>query len=113
MAKQLVVLSGPDEGRVFNLGADVFLLGRNRATESQLIDANVSRVHCQVVPAGDQYALVDFDSVGGTFVNGKPIERHVLKSGDLIRIGNTRLQFVDDGAGSPAPAPAAPAGDPA
>jgi serine/threonine protein kinase len=115
MTKQLVVLSGPDEGRVFHLGADVFLLGRSRATESQLIDTNVSRVHCQVVPEGDQYALVDFDSVGGTFVNGKPIERHVLQPGDLIRIGSTRLQFVDDRAagGTPAPPAAAkPAGAP-
>lgn len=96
MTKQLVVLSGPDEGRVFNLGADVFLLGRSRATESQLIDANVARVHCQVVPEGDGYQLVDFDSEGGTFVNGKQIERHPLQNGDLVRIGGTRMQYVDD-----------------
>lgn len=96
MAKQLVVLSGPDEGRVFNLGSDVFLLGRSRATESQLIDATVARVHCQVVPEGDRYALVDFDSESGTFVNGKQVDRHPLVNGDLIRIGETRMQFVDD-----------------
>jgi serine/threonine protein kinase len=105
MAKQLVVLSGPDEGRLFNLGNDVFLLGRSRATESQLIDANVARVHCQVVPENDQYTIVDFDSEGGTFVNGKPVEKHVLQNGDLIRIGDTRLQYIDDrvpGAGGPA-----------
>jgi serine/threonine protein kinase len=113
MTKQLVVLAGPDEGRVFNLGADVFLLGRSRATESQLLDPNVSRVHCQVVPEGEQYALVDFDSVGGTFVNGKPIERHLLQNGDLVRIGGTRLQYVDDRVPGAAPAaPPAPPGAP-
>ncbi len=107
MAKQMVVLSGPDEGRVFNLGADVFLLGRSRATESQLIDPNVSRVHCQVIPEGEQYALVDFDSEGGTFVNGKAIERQILQNGDLIRIGSTRLQYVDDRVPGAAPPPSA------
>src|SRR5947209_15012601 len=105
MAKKLVVVAGPDEGRVFTLGGDALLLGRSRATEAQLIDPHVSRVHAQIIPEGDQFALVDFDSAGGTFVNGKTVAKHVLKAGDLVRIGNTHLQYIDDYI---APAPAAP-----
>jgi pSer/pThr/pTyr-binding forkhead associated (FHA) protein len=95
MAKRLIVLAGPDEGRVFAMKDEALLLGRSRATDSHLIDPLVSRVHCQVLPEGDQYVLVDFDSPGGTFVNGKRVERHMLQNGDLIRIGNTRLQYED------------------
>jgi hypothetical protein len=94
MAKKIIVLAGPDEGRVFILGTETMMFGRSRATESYLTDPHVSRVHCQVIPEGDQYVVVDFDSASGTFVNGKEVERHVLQSGDLIRIGGTHMQYV-------------------
>jgi serine/threonine protein kinase len=94
MAKKLLVLAGPDEGREFVLGAEPILVGRSRATLIHLTDPHISRVHCQVLPEGNQQVLVDFDSVSGTFVNGKEIDRHVLQAGDLVRIGATHMQFV-------------------
>jgi serine/threonine-protein kinase len=94
MSKKLIVLAGPDEGQVFTLGAEALMFGRSRATDTPLTDPHVSRVHCQVVPEGDGYAVVDFDSASGTFVNGKEVDRHVLQSGDLIRIGGTHMQYV-------------------
>ena len=98
MAKKLIVLAGPDEGRVFPLGTEPSLFGRSRATEGYLTDPHVSRVHCQVIPENDRYIVVDFDSGSGTFVNGREItDRHVLQSGDLIRIGATHMQFVVEG----------------
>ena len=101
MAKKLVVLVGPDEGRVVPIEEETLLIGRSRAAGVHLIDPHVSRVHCQVQTEKDQSVLVDFDSAGGTFVNGVAIEKHVLKAGDLIRIGATRLQFLEDYAGDP------------
>src|ERR1051325_5083656 len=105
MASKLIVLAGPDEGRVFNLGSEVMLLGRSRATDSPLTDPHCSRVHCQIVPEADKYIVVDFDSASGTFVNGKEVDRHILQAGDLIRIGSTHLQFVAEGAEGAAAAP--------
>src|SRR5262245_39590882 len=96
MAKQLVVLAGPDEGRVFHLGADALFLGRSRATESHLLDPHVSRIHCQVLQEGDGWFVADYDSAAGTFVNGKRVTKQALVPGDIIRIGNTRLQFAED-----------------
>lgn len=95
MGKRLEVLAGPDIGRSFPLGGDTVLIGRSRASEIQLIDSHVSRVHCQVQPEGERFILIDFDSAGGTFVNGKKISRHALMPGDILRIGQTRLQFFD------------------
>ncbi|HWY87499.1 MAG TPA: serine/threonine-protein kinase, partial [Gemmataceae bacterium] len=121
MPRKLIVLAGPDEGRSFVLGSDPLLLGRSRATESHLLDPHISRVHCQIQFEGDQFLLTDFDSAGGTFVNGKRTSRHALQPGDLIRIGNTRLQFIvePDDAGHPAAnvprhatSPGAPVGTP-
>jgi serine/threonine protein kinase len=94
MPTKLVVLAGPDEGRVFELGHDPLLLGRSRATGGHLLDSHVSRVHCQVQPEGNGFTVADFDSGGGTFVNGQRTSKHLLQPGDIIRIGNTRLQFI-------------------
>src|SRR5262245_30448329 len=105
MAKKLIVLAGPDEGMIFPLGNEVLLLGRSRATETHLTDPHVSRVHCQIQPEGSKYVIVDFDSASGTFVNGKETEKHTLKPGDLVRIGGTHLQYVEDGIETPAPIP--------
>jgi serine/threonine protein kinase len=99
MPNKLVVLAGPDEGRVFNLGSEVLLLGRSRATDSALIDPHISRVHCQVMPENGKHVVVDFESAGGTFVNGKQISRHLLQAGDLVRIGTTHMQFLEEQAG--------------
>ncbi len=111
MAKRLVVLAGPDEGRAYALENDTFLLGRSRATDTKLIDPHVSRVHCQIDKQGDQFVLSDFDSAGGTFVNGAKVSQHTLKVGDIIQIGATHLQVAEKAdAGKPAPSAAAPAG---
>ena len=45
--------------------------------------------------------IEDADSRNGTRVNGELIERHVLKHGDLIRVGTANFRYVD-----PASAPA-------
>src|ERR1700682_858939 len=98
MGNRLLVLAGPDEGKTFPLQpGEALLLGRSRATEARLIDPHVSRVHCQVQTDGAHATVTDFDSAGGTFVNGKKISgKQELKPGDLIRIGNTRLQYFAD-----------------
>lgn len=96
MVKRLVVLAGPDEGRSFPLESEPLMLGRSRAADPRLIDPHVSRIHCEVKAEGDRFVVNDYESAGGTFVNGKRINRHDLQPGDLIRIGNTRLQYVED-----------------
>src|SRR5438874_1617635 len=96
MPKQLQVVTGPDQGRVFPLPeADTVLIGRSRALESRLMDPYVSRVHCQVEMTADQAMLTDFESAAGTFVNGKRASRYELQPGDVIRIGDTFLQYQD------------------
>ncbi len=98
MPKRLLVVAGPDEGRDFAVPeSDALLLGRSRATETALIDPHVSRVHCQVMVEGGGLTITDFESAAGTFVNGKKVMgKQALSPGDFIRIGNTRLQYLDD-----------------
>jgi serine/threonine protein kinase len=96
MPAKLVVTSGPDKGRSFPLIPGLtFQVGRSDATATKLSDATVSRVHCEVEVSPLQAVLHNI-SAQGTQVNGKPIgdHAHLLKAGDVIRIGGTELQYA-------------------
>jgi serine/threonine protein kinase len=111
VSRRLVVTAGPDEGLVFTLPeSDTLLIGRSRAAEGRLIDPHVSRVHCQIQVDGDLVQITDFDSAGGTLVNGQLISQQQLKPGDVIQVGITHLRFVtSDPVKSPTVVPAAAA----
>jgi serine/threonine protein kinase len=121
MALQLFTVAGPDKGRAFLLyaGQDR-LLGRAANAEYRLSDPRVSRNHCLIVVEGDRVMVTDNDSHSGTFVNGTPVKRKVLKLGDVVQIGDTqlRLQVGDlpldavQELARQAAGPAAPAGPP-
>ena len=99
MTAHLVVIAGPDKGKVFVLSDEYnVLLGRSRQANSKLSDLAVSRVHCEIEVKGKRIFLTDLESGTGTAVNGKRVAECELRSGDLIRIGDTQLRL--EGAGS-------------
>jgi serine/threonine protein kinase len=97
MNPQLQVVSGPDSGRTFSLteGQNV-TIGRGETTTTQLRDARVSRLHCQVQVDGGKFELIHASTSASTLVNGKVVTRHELRPGDVIRVGDTELRFVLD-----------------
>jgi pSer/pThr/pTyr-binding forkhead associated (FHA) protein len=103
--QRLRVMSGPDKGNSFQLPqAGSETLGRSRQhNEICLHDPAIARVHCQVEIDDGHVFLSDFDSETGTFLNGTRITRQELTHGDVIRIGDTELQFQSIG-GAPSAA---------
>src|SRR6516165_975424 len=94
MPAQLAVTSGPDQGKLFPLAAgETMQVGRSQATTIRLTDAAVSRVHFELEIGEDQVILHNI-SGQGTLVNGQPAVELALKTGDVIRIGNSELRFV-------------------
>lgn len=89
----IVVTDGPDKCKTFlTNGKDAVLIGRNEVDLS-LSDTAVSRYHCRLKKAGEQWYIRDLDSRHGTQVNGKPIEgRFILNDGDRIGIGKTLIR---------------------
>ena len=54
----------------------------------------VAKVHARIVPQKDeQYKIVHIAGLAGTRVNGEKITAHVLKHGDEIEIGKSKLLF--------------------
>jgi serine/threonine protein kinase len=96
MGLHLVVIAGPDKGRVFPLEIDDWLLlGRSRAAEGKLNDLHVSKIHCKVECKADGVFVIDQESTGGTFVNGARVTEQLLHPGDVIRLGETQLRLQD------------------
>ena len=60
-------------------------------------DMQVSQRHCLLQSRNEQFAVVDLGSLNGTFVNKVRIDKEtLLKDGDEVRMGSTRLMFCTE-----------------
>jgi hypothetical protein len=95
----LVFRDDADQQRIVVLTADRSRLsiGRQAASDVALTwDDEVSRAHADVECIGAVWTLVDDGrSRNGTFVNGDRVHgRRVLRHGDVLAVGRTRLTYV-------------------
>jgi serine/threonine protein kinase len=94
MEMQLVVITGPDQGRTFPITEEqAHDIGRGQDTLTRLLDPRVSRKHCVLETFSGKASLKDGGSVGGTLVNRERISQADLHPGDVIQIGDTTLRF--------------------
>ena len=65
------------------------LLGRDSEAfvPGALTDARVSRRHCEIKHAGQNFVVADLESRNGTFVNGVVVEQAPLLAGDVLAVG--------------------------
>jgi adenylate cyclase len=85
---------------------DNLSIGRTPENDIELKDSLISRRHTSIVRKGDRFMVYDLGSSNGTFVNREKIESKPLENGDVIRVGETELFFLED---DRAKAPLAPA----
>jgi signal transduction histidine kinase len=89
------------------LGA-VTRIGRSPQNEVFIPDTAMSGCHARIVREGDAWALEDNGSTNGTVVNEQRVSRCVLRDGDAILVGRTKLTFhTDQAEAQAAPGPAA------
>lgn len=70
------------------------LIGRDERCAVSLQLENISRLHARIVCKNEEHVIEDLDSTNGTFVNGVRVSRCILRNNDHIRIGETRIQFI-------------------
>ncbi len=95
-------------GKVLSLlGRDNYTLGRSIEGQAVIPDIDlggfdafehgVSRLHAEIRLSKDGAYVSDLERANGTFVNGKrldPQERRILRHGDIIQLGELRLQLI-------------------
>jgi pSer/pThr/pTyr-binding forkhead associated (FHA) protein len=88
-----------DQGNktVVNLVRDEYSVGRAEHNTVRLTERNISRSHALIRKQGNAWTLEDLNSYNGCFVNGVRVGgQHALEHGDLIQLGDYRLELVDD-----------------
>ncbi len=91
----LVIISGDDMGRRYELGLTEVSIGRADTCTICVPSDQVSRKHATVQHILGKYYLVDNGSTNGTFVNEQRLERAKLQDGDQIRVGKTVLKYTE------------------
>jgi len=66
----------------------VIRIGRANDNEVVLYSAVVSRHHLEIRPRGNDWALISLGS-NGTFVNGKKINKVLVRNGMIIRLASS------------------------
>jgi DNA-binding CsgD family transcriptional regulator len=102
----LIVSDPHGNPRVVELEGRTCTIGRRASCDLPLLwDAQVSRLHAELVRMGSDWVLCDEGlSRNGTFVNGERLRgRRRLREGDVVAVGGTRMEFCTDAGRSTAP----------
>jgi len=93
VSKQFQPAGGKAQVSLGNLRAENPTGNFKRTSDVVLDDVSVSRLHCMVFYGETGAAVLDLVSKNGTFVNGSEIESRLLKKGDVIELGDTKIVF--------------------
>lgn len=73
-------------------------IGRKPNNDVQIDNLAISGQHAVITTILDDAFLEDQNSTNGTYVNGQPIKKHVLRNNDVVELGKYRLKYIVDAA---------------
>jgi predicted component of type VI protein secretion system len=97
---RLVMKTGPNPGKAFELTKDVMAIGREANNDITIQDTEISRNHARISRKSGAYVLEDLGSTNGTFVNKQRLMApRALVPGDEIGLGtNVVVTLQGEGA---------------
>lgn len=93
-ARSVLVVDGTNQRFELRHGSNV--VGRGSDSDLQLLDQGVSRRHLDIQFDGHRATAYDLGSTNGTAINGHEVGSHVLRHGDVVRVGHTRMVFQQE-----------------
>lgn len=72
---------------------DGLVLGRVSACDVVVNDTKASRRHARLIIEAGVVEIEDMNSSNGTLLNGKPVDRRLIRDGDEVRIGKTVIIY--------------------
>jgi len=89
--------SGPylmlENSKTYPLNRTVVNIGRREDNDLVLPDPRISREHAQIRLIHGECVLFDLNSTGGTSVNGRRVNTHNLRPGDVISLAGVNVIF--------------------
>ncbi|UXY16180.1 FHA domain-containing protein [Chitiniphilus purpureus] len=92
MAKILLCLDG-NVIKEFRLTRERTTIGRRPTNDIQIENLAVSGQHAALDRIGADVFVEDLESTNGTLVNGKPVQRQLLRNGDEVTVGKYLLKY--------------------
>jgi len=90
---QLVVLSGPETGRVVDVARTPFVIGKGEECDLVLTEPTVSRTHFSIDTEQGAFVIRDLTSTNGTWIDQFRIKEAWLRPGTVLRAGSAQLRF--------------------
>ncbi len=94
MAVRLLVMTGPDRGKVFVLEQGTALIGSHGDCQLQLTDDAVSRRHASIELLGVRVRVRDLGSKNGTRYQGAKLSVLDLPLGAVVEVGATQVAVL-------------------
>jgi pSer/pThr/pTyr-binding forkhead associated (FHA) protein len=92
-AAHLIIQEGPRAGKRLEIWKDLTTIGRSRDCDIFLEDISVHRKQASIKRTASGYVLRDDHGKGDSLVNGQSVKEQLLKHGDQLLFGNTKLAF--------------------
>lgn len=90
-----LIASGSRRGERIILSGPLLVIGREaRACDVVIDHPKVSRIHAEIADDVEGIALTDRGSANGTWVNGRKIDRRILRDGDIIYFGGANAVTI-------------------
>jgi hypothetical protein len=91
----MLMRAGPLAGKQFVMYRNETIVGSSPKADIYLFkDDAIEPRHALIYNRGGRFEIEDCGTADGTYVNGIPIKRHVLRAGDQIVMGKTVLEFA-------------------
>lgn len=91
--KAFLIVGG---SKIYSLEQEATTIGRKLTNDLVIDDPKVSREHSRIKVRNGQHFVIDLDSSGGTFINGKKINQENLRPGDVISLAGVPLVYGQD-----------------
>ena len=96
---QIIHIEGPLKGQIQEFSEQEINIGRLSSCHVRFPKdlAIISRQHASIVREGNRFKLID-QSANGTYVNGKRVNEHFLKDGDVLMFaeGGPKVSFLSE-----------------
>jgi type II secretory pathway predicted ATPase ExeA len=90
---RLVARINDETVKEYQIGHGHVLIGRGDQCDIVVERPIVSRHHALVIYSPSGISLLDLGSKNGTFVDGRRVNQHLLKNGDLIGVGDCTITY--------------------
>lgn len=85
-----------DSGQEYKISKQTMTIGRSADADITLVDAGISRIHCNIYLGNTVAKIVDQGSTNGIFVDGVKVIESELSHGARITLGSTTLTYLSE-----------------